>query len=223
MAKRSIRRPNTKMPDADIYLDDLQEIEELFRALCARQNTSRKCRFEYQFKDEVICDSIADLEQHGGHSSNFAMKVYSDGGFDVTVLRYYKPLNPQIDFPYWLEEGKQWEVRARIEEIFRPRRNRLSLAVRFRLAFVFVIVLEIALLLSSKSRPFAPFAPLLLIPSIFWPRSARVNFYYQRAKVLEDQKERRRFWRDARIAIIGSFIGGALVFCIQYAVNHLRH
>jgi len=223
MAKRTIRSLKTEMPDVDIYLDDVQEIQELFRALYAQRDKPIECHFEYQFDETVICDSIHDLEQHGGHSINFKLIACDAEGRKTRVLRFYKTLKPEIDFPYWVGENRRWELKARIEDIFRPRKNRLKSAVRAWHIIVLIVGIDLLLQLNSKSAHFSWLTPLLLIPyAVILLRSPRVNFYYQRAKALEDRKERRQFWRDARIAVLGSFVGGALVLFVQYALTHSK-
>jgi hypothetical protein len=230
MAGHPVRKPNRTLPHADIYLDDLREIEGIFCAAHKEAGRTTEFHFEYEIDDETIFDSVDDLQQHGGHSSRVKMNGYeTDSLFKSrdSILWFYASLNPTLDFPYWLEESKRWELKARVENIFEGRKNHLKIiagSIPFWGVATILGVVEItALIVKHHILPLLSLVIVAALLAAFDLRKNRVNFFHQRARTLERQKERQQFWRDARIAIIGSFVGGALVLLTQLAIEHFKH
>ena len=127
MSVTSIRAVPRELPHADIYLDDLFEVEEIFSRNFEKLARPVEVSFQYTLNGELRMTAREDLVNHGGHCSQFGLCLVrgKGGSGSEVVLRFYSSLRPAIDIPYDLRE-EQWPIYGQIEQIFRSRAGKLK-------------------------------------------------------------------------------------------------
>jgi hypothetical protein len=133
MAHVPIRKFDDKLPHARLYLDDLKEIEELYRAAIKQIEPEGSCKFHYEIRGEMRFESLQDLEEHGGYASPFDMYMTLTDprgrrDYSTPILRMWGWVKSEMSTPYQML-SRQWDLRAKLLAIFAPRRDRLKILV----------------------------------------------------------------------------------------------
>lgn len=122
-ATMAIRRKEVQIPDdfppAELYLDDIQEIIEIFRESTKykrwEKNTdSEQLVFEC---DDKICETSQDLQSIGGKTRNFAIKISLQGVNHRLAVRMIQTLWSSTGLT---KEG-DWDTYRKLVTVFKSR------------------------------------------------------------------------------------------------------
>ena len=67
MAKTPTRKVKRALPDANLYLEDIEEILYIYRSAYEEVAPGNSCDFYYEVGDNLRMDSVEDLKEHGGY------------------------------------------------------------------------------------------------------------------------------------------------------------
>ena len=144
MAIRHIRNLPNELPNALLYLDDIEEIQRiLVDAYTVAEEAHRKQLEErygspypgrkpeitviYQVDDRQM-DSITDLAEYGLSATNFRLTVDSDG-MKQSVFKVRFGGEPILVPSFFLEEATQWSIYSKIKAILDRRQLRFKNAI----------------------------------------------------------------------------------------------
>jgi hypothetical protein len=108
MANVPIRKFDNNLPHARLYLDDLKEIEELYRAAFKEVQPEGNCDFHYEIRGKMKFESLEDLQEYGGHASSFDMYMTlkdPDVRFErsIPILQIWAWMEPEMSTPYEMQ------------------------------------------------------------------------------------------------------------------------
>jgi hypothetical protein len=212
MAIKKIRETPSELPHARLYLDDVEDISKLlldaYTPIFAKWK-KEEAKIRYRFGDTEM-DSIDDLQNHGGSTTNLDIKV-EDGG-RVHFGFYSKP---SADL-YGLDDQARWTTYANLKAIFDARQMTFKNALWGLPAWLKVVswILVLAIPSLLPSNLYSRTALLVLIGyfvvlglsvyAFMWP--SRVYFIrsHERSKALS--ADRRRNVRDIILLAVGALI-----------------
>lgn len=222
MTITKIRPVPTSLPHARLYLDDVQEISDIF--LNADVDPIQKPTITYGYAD-IRVDSIQDLRDRGGSTSELTIEIQVAGGASSSIrisgnysslyLSSFANLDP-------------WAVHGRVKSVFDARRlvlknfyGNLPPAVQGILsAFVLIaFAIQISLLtLNLRVRSYVISGSCLLLVAIvawFVSRPSRVYFVdsHERSKLSAETK--RGYVRDTVMLILGVVIGKGIPLLLE--------
>ena len=236
MAK--ILKINAAMPCADLYLDDLEDLEMIIRDAIDKVGPPLSVTFEYEIAGEDSFRSIAELQEHGGTVKQLDVRVGINGARPERLLDLGRRWRPELSIPYELRSDG-WAVNARVRELMSRRRDRMkemmitmgdiaqtlifSLALASCTAFLVLLTLKItsgkSYVVIGKWHFWLPIALLTAPWSVADLRSNRVYLRYSRADAAEASKRNRDLLRqivsNAISGIIGAVLGGLLLIVLQ--------
>ncbi len=122
--KKVIRDVADRLLHANIYLDDLKEIEGIVRAAFAALPEPVPFAIKYEIPSEHSFKSLEDLKAHGLRSSNLQMILVPSNPLQIrkTVVAMRRMDNPSFGAPIQLPTDAQWAVFSQIEAVFAARR-----------------------------------------------------------------------------------------------------
>jgi hypothetical protein len=219
-----VRKLPSNLPDARIYLDDLQEVEQIFRDASPTSDLT----FEYEVAGDDGADrftSIRDLEEHGGRSSQFKLLLTSSGSphrGSLNVLHFYKSTSPSLYYPS--DEREQcWLIYGKVEQVFKARQYALRTFVESIPVGVFYVASLCMTIIGTVYFLFHPrtggaiqgaFIALALGIIGFHlyatNKKSRIVFRYAKANLAEAKKERNRLYRDIALLLLGALLATLL-------------
>ena len=232
MAKTAIRAIPKDLSSANIYLDDLFEIEEILSQTFASLSPPVSVRFEYEIDERIKITTHEELIEHEGYSSRFIMKMFAESSsIETRVLWMHRFLPPQFEAPYTLGE-QRWAVFAKVEPIFKARQgNFKAMAERITTLSMYVVMFGSTIIFYSIARPhgaqhwYASYifnALLIGGGSVVAYGKLKANRIYFRF-VRQDQKAK----TAARKELIGKLFlllaGSILGVLGNMTVNHFKH
>ena len=131
---RQQRVPKVKIPAANIYLDDLEEIINILKP----EGEDQPPRLEFSVND-MLCDSIDDLQKLGGRTSRFKMNVTWKKGYGYDEIEFSRIGRVEV----WVSGSGQrrtW-VRHQLADIFKRRVRSFGKAPWLVMAVTFVAYL----------------------------------------------------------------------------------
>ncbi len=229
MSVETIRPVPTDLPHADIYLDDLFEIEDLVTAELRALSAAPETHFEYEV-DDLRMTAREDLEKHGGSTSRFSlMVVFKDRRWKESVLQIHGGLRPRFTPPHDLED-RRYELFGRAQQIFNGRASEFKAAMERILdsryayptlcilgAATFLVTFHIGstrLFLESCAAYLLFCAALAALAFAGATRKNRLILEYVRQNT-KARKEKRseaatKVWIGILCATVGAFVGALL-------------
>jgi hypothetical protein len=216
MAMKRIRDVPRTLPNARLYLDDLEEIAKILSDLYPNKTIT------YQIGDTEQYETITDLEHRGGSSSLFWIAI----GDRLTGLRLYKILPPELSL-YSLDKTIKWAAYAKVRAVFDSRgfklRNALgSLPIWLRWALFFVWVIALPRLFnytSTKSISIAENAVWLILSVLIGlelTRFSRVVFSRSNHVAHKGRESSRTYLTN----FLFTLLGAALSVLLQALWDH---
>lgn len=181
MAVTAIRSVSTDLPHADIYLNDLWEIEAIFVKAYSRLVEEVAITFEYEV-DDLRITTREELIAHGGHATKFGLTLieHRPRVSSRSLLSIGSIMSPQIRIPSPLEEW-EWELYGRVQAIFVARRKTFKIFViglPHWISFLTFPIIFACISLMSQTSVFRsrPYAALLLSLGVLGALVATVGF-----------------------------------------------
>jgi hypothetical protein len=239
LAKTAIRNVPTDLKHADIYLDDLFEIEEILSEPFARTNDPSTISFEYEIDDEVRLTTREELREHGGSSSKFRLNIIltrTEPGRDsqskkAPCLYLYNTTSPSLYLPFG-SSMNPWEIFGRVDQVFNARRNKLKILAESApfwtqalsaIALALLVGFALPRRVPSGPREAAVLSAYFISISLYWVCGPlrKNKIYFRDAREDEKGRAKRRNERVEKLAflLIGTLLGtlGTLV------VAYLKH
>ena len=230
MSVETIRPVPTDLPHADIYLDDLFEIEDLLTAELRALGAAPETHFEYEV-DDLRMTAREDLEKHGGSTSRFSlMVVFKDRRWKESVLQIHGGLRPHFTPPHDLGD-RRYELFGRAQQIFNGRASEFKAAMErildSRYAYTTLCILGVAAtslgafyfdstrrFLELGATCFLFYAALAALAFAGATRKNRLILEYVRQNT-KARKEKRseaatKVWIGILCATVGAFVGALL-------------
>jgi hypothetical protein len=127
MAIRKVPEIPEDLPHSRIYLEDVEQIVSVIGDALKRTTPVDSLSPQDQSVtfsiDDTRLDSITDLEELGGTTTTFQLRVKQGGR--SCVLRLYSFLKPKLE-TYSLPENEQWVVYGNVKAIFARRQFRIK-------------------------------------------------------------------------------------------------
>ncbi len=123
MAVTALRKVSKDLPHADIYLNDLWEIEAILLQAYARAMPEMTISFEYEVDNQKITTKD-ELIAYGGHTSNFTLTLVEPEPYtwSRSLLSFKGFHRPQLDVPSRVGE-LAWEVQGKIHAVYKDRKK----------------------------------------------------------------------------------------------------
>lgn len=138
MTVTTVRKISSELPQAHLYLEDVEEICKILLDAFSRPSTSQPTIL-FSIGDDLQMDSIDDLERRGGSAKDFGIEVV---GYSYDRIRFQSFMNPEADF-YSLSDSGRWAMHNKLKAVFDARRFVIKNAIlgfpellRFSLAIV---------------------------------------------------------------------------------------
>ena len=131
---RQQRVPKVKIPAANIYLDDLEEIINILKP----EGEDQPPKLEFSVND-MLCDSIDDLQKLGGRTSRFNMNLTWQKGYGYDEIEFSRIDRVEV----WVSGSAQrrtW-VLSQVADIFRRRITWLGKAPWLVMLVTFLVYL----------------------------------------------------------------------------------
>jgi hypothetical protein len=168
------------LPPATLYLDDLEEIVQIFRNFGHLSSTegSEPGSDETQVREyfelgNQVCTEISDLEKIGGAISNLGTRVVVTHGtnrcaFDLRIDRF-----STVWTCFGLDEEEKWRAYRRLKAVFELRKRHWraifgAFEVLALATFVPLAVIGAVVVLLSHTGKIAQLARLKPPPTSFW-------------------------------------------------------
>src|SRR5258707_10788100 len=135
MAIQPIRRPSDDLPQARLYLDDIEEISKILRQAFTDAMEARRKETTSDPKPEIAIvyriddaqmDSIQDLVEYSHSATNFRLRVTSDGSYGAEFVIHSFWSAPELNLSYPIQEGARWSVHAQVKAILDYRQLRFK-------------------------------------------------------------------------------------------------
>jgi hypothetical protein len=135
--RRHVQEVPNELPHARLYLDDIETItriltEEISQAVIARERSrpagipteanaaaAPEIKVLYRIGQEEM-DSIDDLLSQGGNVADLEVRVSETRAWLPCALRFSWASPPRLDLR-GVREDKEWEIHARVREVFEKR------------------------------------------------------------------------------------------------------
>lgn len=234
MPKTPIRTVDTSLPHANLFLDDLEEIERLFRdALSSKEIPKESFKFVYLVDGAYRFDSIEELREHGGRFGRLSISIEPVGDNSPLLahgnaLVFYPKWTASLFIPYILKDS-EWELVGRIRQIFNSRRNVWRITERrFAIPLAFTGLAATAIGSYMVGATFETAKPgnhwigivgyslIALLGWVLWGSffigsglsRNTVAFYYQRSNYHERQARRKEWVEKVIYMFLGALIYG---------------
>jgi hypothetical protein len=222
--------PPSELPPARLYLDDIQEVMEIFReASKYRQSEPRKDDQEtvrFETKNET-CDTIEDLKQIGGSTNHFLLTMNKRFGYGLTLRASSWGCS-------WSTQGLtdegEWYAYAKFASLFKARKvwwKALMHAIptwTYLLVALVPYVLTHVLPMSFMNRPVSLSQLLFVIPlsiailAIQWMALTRSTVV-----VFRPISERSVFNRETALKTVPTVAATLLGILGTLLVTYLKH
>lgn len=217
MTVTRIAKIPSELPFAHLYLDDVEEICQILSHASGQVGPhERPLAVSFSVGDDLLMDSIEDLQQRGGSSTNFTIRV---GSNSIHIRGFL--LNPTI-YCYGLDESEQLAVYHKLKVIFDARRmtlrNDLSSLpgwVSSLIYFVFAIgIFSLLNFLNAGFRTYVGYIAFLLgVIALIFIRPSRVSFVRSHERFKELSSIKRGYVRDILMMITGGVVGKLIEYC----------
>jgi hypothetical protein len=223
MAVKIIRRVPDELPYARLYLDDVEEISLILMDACKSkpEDSTQQPTITYALGN-LRMDSIQDLRERGGSTSDLTIRV---NGRKSAEVRFFRSLRPTLRANLW-DDQEEWGVYSRIKTIFDARRVVFTNAIDdlpepvkmilFFLLFGLPIVIALAWKWSAKSALviIGGYYFLAVLIGFSLHRDSRVFLVDSNERTKVRAEARRGYVRDIAMLILGVLITkfGELLF-----------
>jgi len=211
MSVTAIRYVPDDLPHAHLYVDDLEDIYEIFKSAFAAKYPDSAATVVFS-TDDFRFDSVDDLLDHGGSAKKFRMEV-RDSRYLSSWISFHSFLEPSVHFG-GLSQDESWALYGRIKAVFENRQYTLKNALfalprwlTWPVYFAYFIFVPALLHLYPK--------PLFVIPAIslgaavgvlvYWPN--RVSFIRSRDRWKSRVEFRTGLYRDVLMIVLGGVLG----------------
>ncbi len=212
MALKPIREVPSELPQARLYLEDVEEITQLLQENLPPDPTGQPPKIRYKLTEETA-DSIDDLKQKGTVVRSLEISAAS---CDVTIGRISSIRS------YGLNDVIPWKLHSSVKQIFDRRKRRLFNFLQpdgIRLALL-VLPLVIVFIFAQLTAPYKEhfqhlrmiLAFLIVIPPLFLSffyfeaAGSRVCLFYHHEKSKAARADRKRYAEWLGFTVFGIII-----------------
>jgi hypothetical protein len=222
-----IREVPSELPNAHLYLDDVEEIRgiliEAYKKNPYRGSEPEEPTIIFETADSRM-GSIEDLRELGGSTTRFTITV---GPFHRSQIRFYGILNPKVEI-YSLSTEDQWAIYSRIKAVFEHRQYRIKNVVGALpgwMGWSLWILLTIVTpnILPHLRHPIVSLTAYLCagLPALYFIvlRPSRVSFVRsrERSKVIADA--RMGYLKTIVLLLIAGIIGGIVTKVVEHFIS----
>ncbi len=214
-----IRKVPAKLPDAKLFIDDLEEIAEILKSVARSERTPRP-QIKLSTDTEEFVDFDAMLNR-GGSSRYLRMEVLNRS----LSIRFYSILQPELDL-VGVAEPNGWATYSRIKSIFDSRaytcKNALSSLDPWSKKSLWVVWIALPYLLGHLEHRLARGALLVYIVLSMLTAFA----YYRPSVVVFRRSHTQRQWINDRTFnylqnLLFTVLGAALSVLLQAVYDHV--
>jgi hypothetical protein len=217
-----IREIPSKLPEAHLYLDDIEEVckivLETYKISCPDEPEPR---ITFSTED-CRMDSITDLEKLGGTTTDFEIHVGGAGNY----ISFHSWGSPRFNsYLYPLSTEQRWAVYGQVKAIVERRQYRR--AIPKWLVFATLLLLGVGIDVFSIVKHseallvWGMVSLWALIAILIWTgnRKSRVSFvrYHERSRVIAE--DRKGYLKAIILLVIGAIIGGPVMKAVEHFIS----
>ena len=234
MAVTALRSVSKNLPHADIYLNDLWEIEAVLSQAYSKLMSEATIDFEYEV-DKYRITTKEELIAYGGYTTEFTLTLLEvkPYAWSTNLVSFGGFTNPQLNIPVRLKE-LDWEIQGRIYAIYQQRRKAYKNFVVALPGWAVFALGPVFMLLNSSFHRLAIFhakqdadflfalaIPLILFGAYTFGLFSKNRLYLQNSR--EDQRARTALIRERLEKLSWLILGLVLGVIGTLVTNHYKH